>query len=122
MSAPAEPAGGDDRRPSRPEVPSDHVAAAGGVDCATVLADVFLYLDGEADRDVTARIRAHLDECGPCLRKFGVEREVKALIARSCGGDRAPRSLVASIRTQLTQVSDGQMTVYTATEQIRRSV
>ena len=46
-------------------------------DCGEVLAEVFLYLDGEMTTDRRDRIRIHLDECSPCLRKYGIEDEVK---------------------------------------------
>jgi mycothiol system anti-sigma-R factor len=76
----------------------------GGMDCDEVLADVYLYLDDESDTEVRARIRVHLDECGPCLRQFGLEQDVKSLVARCCGGDVAPDSLKQSIRQRLTEV------------------
>jgi mycothiol system anti-sigma-R factor len=62
-------------------------------DCGEVLAEVFLYLDGEMTTARTDRIRHHLDECSPCLRKYGVEQEVRALVARCCGNDVAPEQL-----------------------------
>jgi mycothiol system anti-sigma-R factor len=77
----------------------------GGIDCDDVINDVFIYLDDETDPAVRARIRAHLDECGPCLRLFGLEQDVKALVARCGGGDRAPEALRTNIRLRLTQVS-----------------
>ncbi|UQX89806.1 mycothiol system anti-sigma-R factor [Jatrophihabitans telluris] len=76
----------------------------GGIDCDDVLADVYLYLDDESDPELQGRIRAHLDDCAPCLRQFGLEQDVKSLVARCCGGDVAPDSLKASIRLRLTQV------------------
>ncbi len=77
----------------------------GGLDCGEVLADVYLYLDEETDDATHAKIKAHLADCEPCLRQLGVEREVKSLIARKCGGDRAPAELQARIKTQLTRVT-----------------
>ena len=56
-------------------------------DCSEVLEVVYSFLDGEIDESGKARIRQHLDECGPCLRQFGIEREVKVLVARCCGAD-----------------------------------
>jgi mycothiol system anti-sigma-R factor len=76
----------------------------GGMDCDDVLADVYLYLDDETDPDVRHRIRAHLDDCAPCLRHFGLEQDVKSLVARTCGGDQAPERLKARIRGRLTEV------------------
>ena len=34
-------------------------------------------------------------DCAPCLRQFGLEQDVKSLIARCCGGDVAPEHLRA---------------------------
>lgn len=77
----------------------------GNIDCDDVLRDVYLYLDDEQDPELRDRVRRHLDGCAPCLRKFGLEQDVRSLIARCCGGDQAPPSLHQRIRTRLMQVS-----------------
>jgi len=33
----------------------------------------------------TPQVRVHLDECGPCLREFGLEEAVKRLVHKHCG-------------------------------------
>lgn len=71
------------------------------IDCGKVLDAVYLYLDGECGSDQKALIRTHLDECSPCLRAFGVEHDVKILVARGCGGDRAPDGLKVSVLARL---------------------
>jgi anti-sigma factor (TIGR02949 family) len=63
------------------------------VDCDAVLAQVYEYLDGEIDHATLDSIRVHLDECGPCLREYGLEQAVMALVARCCGADHAPEGL-----------------------------
>jgi mycothiol system anti-sigma-R factor len=80
------------------------------VDCGDVIEAVYLYLDGELDGESLEHIRQHLDECSPCLREYGIEREVKVLIARSCS-ETAPASLrnsvvdrIRVVRTEMTQV------------------
>lgn len=82
--------------------------SAAGIDCAQVLAQVWSYLDGEMDDTARSGLRTHLEECGPCLRAYGLEREVKVLVARCCGSDRAPEQLrirvLASIRTEISLV------------------
>ena len=78
----------------------------GGIDCGDVLRDVFSYLDDESDPTIKNRIRQHLDECGPCLRQYGLEQDVKSLVARCCGGDIAPERLRARIRIRLTEVTN----------------
>jgi mycothiol system anti-sigma-R factor len=76
----------------------------GGLDCGEVLADVFVYLDNETAQDARERIREHLEGCEPCLREFGVERDLKELIGRCCGGDVAPDSLRRRLKLRLEQV------------------
>jgi mycothiol system anti-sigma-R factor len=77
----------------------------GGIDCDDVLRDVYLYLDDETDQEVRHRIRQHLDGCGPCLRQFGLEQDIKSLVARCCGGDVAPAGLRERIRLRITEVT-----------------
>jgi mycothiol system anti-sigma-R factor len=76
----------------------------GGLDCDDVIRDVYLYLDDESDSSVRDRIRTHLDACAPCLRQYGLEQELKSLVARCCGGDVAPNELKSRIRVRLTEV------------------
>ncbi len=71
--------------------------------CSEVLEKVYLYLDGEAVEDDHDHIRIHLDECAPCLRKFGLEQAVKALVARSCA-EQAPSELRERVMFRLQQV------------------
>ncbi|GAT67730.1 mycothiol system anti-sigma-R factor [Planomonospora sp. ID91781] len=73
-------------------------------DCREVLDKVYTYLDGELDEGDCADIRQHLDECGPCLREYGLDQVVKQLVARHCGCDAAPEDLRARIRDRIDQV------------------
>jgi mycothiol system anti-sigma-R factor len=70
-------------------------------DCRDVLGDVYLYLDLECDEGARDRIRVHLDECSPCLREYGIEQEVKALVSRCCGGEIAPQALRDRLRAKI---------------------
>jgi mycothiol system anti-sigma-R factor len=72
--------------------------------CDEVLEQVYVYLDGEIGPDDCAKIREHLDECGPCLRQYGLDQAVKALVARSCGCDLAPEELRAKVLTRIREV------------------
>ena len=72
--------------------------------CTEVLDAVYLYLDGEQDAASRERVRVHLDECSPCLRQFGLEQAVKALVARCCGSDSAPVDLRARVLLRIQQV------------------
>lgn len=73
-------------------------------DCREVLAEVYLYLDLECAEERRQLIRRHLDECSPCLRQYGIEQEVKALVARCCGAETAPVELRDRLRLKLTQL------------------
>lgn len=77
----------------------------GGIDCDDVLRDVYLYLDDESDAELRNRIRKHLDGCAPCLKQYGLEQDVRSLVARCCGNDTAPQSLHERIRVRITEVS-----------------
>ena len=71
------------------------------VDCRQILAEVYVYLDLECSDERRSTITHHLDECSPCLREYGIEQEVKALVARCCGNDRAPTELRDRLRLKL---------------------
>jgi mycothiol system anti-sigma-R factor len=59
------------------------------VPCDEVLDRVYEFLDGEIDGKRRHEIKEHLEECSPCLQKFGLEETVKAIVKRSCS-DPAP--------------------------------
>jgi mycothiol system anti-sigma-R factor len=69
--------------------------------CTDVLKDVYLYLDAECDHDAKLRIKEHLAECTDCLREFGIEQEVKALVARCCSTEGKPDGLRERLRVKL---------------------
>ena len=72
-------------------------------DCSEVLERVVFFIDNELENADSAQIQAHLDECGPCLDKFDLERTVKSLVARSCA-ERAPESLRDKVLLRIRQV------------------
>jgi mycothiol system anti-sigma-R factor len=74
------------------------------VDCSEILGLVYEYIDNELDLTDCAKVRQHLDECGPCLEMYGLEEEVKALVHRSCGCDEVPRDLRGKVLIRIQQV------------------
>ncbi len=72
-------------------------------DCADYLEQIVYFLDNELDTADCAAVRLHLDECGPCLEKYDLQRTVKTIVARSCS-ERAPDGLVERVRVQIRQV------------------
>jgi mycothiol system anti-sigma-R factor len=71
------------------------------IECGQILTEVYLFLDLECSDERRTVIQTHLDECSPCLREFGIEQEVKVLVARCCGSDRAPRELRDRLRAKI---------------------
>jgi mycothiol system anti-sigma-R factor len=81
-------------------------------DCAEVLAEVWLYLDQECECTRRELLRKHLDECGPCLEQYGIEEQLKALLARKCGGEQAPEQLRERLRDSIRSlIIDGTVVV-----------
>jgi mycothiol system anti-sigma-R factor len=74
------------------------------VDCSEVLQRVYVFIDNELEEATSEEIRQHLDECGPCLDQYDLERCVKKLVHRSCGSDVAPEELRRKILARITQV------------------
>ena len=61
-------------------------------DCSEVIHQMLVFIDNELDQASCGDIQQHLDECGPCLEEYNLERTVKALVARSCC-EEAPQQL-----------------------------
>ena len=74
------------------------------VPCTEVLDRVYAYLDGEIDQAAGTKIKIHLDECGPCLREYGLEEAVKKLVHRHCGQERVPEDLRAKVLARIEAV------------------
>ena len=74
------------------------------VPCSEVLERLYTYLDGEIEGQGYAQIREHLDECGPCLREYGLEEAVKRLVHKTCGAEPAPRELRVKVMTRIRAV------------------
>ena len=72
-------------------------------DCSAVIDRVFFFIDNELDQADCSQIQQHLDECGPCLAKYNLERTVKALVARSCT-EHAPDELRQKVLSRIREV------------------
>ena len=77
----------------------DHV----GEDCADYLERIVYLIDNELDEADCGVVRAHLDECGPCLAKYNLEATVKSVVARSCA-ESAPLGLRERVLVQVREV------------------
>jgi mycothiol system anti-sigma-R factor len=77
--------------------------------CADYLERIIYFLDNELDEADCSVVRAHLDECGPCLHKYDLERTVKAVVARSCtesAPDGLRQRVLLSIREVHVQITE----------------
>jgi mycothiol system anti-sigma-R factor len=72
-------------------------------DCADYLERIVYFLDNELDEADCSAVRHHLDECGPCLEKYDLQRTVKTIVARSCS-ERAPEDLRDRVRIRIREV------------------
>ncbi|KAA8959003.1 mycothiol system anti-sigma-R factor [Mycobacterium sp.] len=75
------------------------------VDCGEVIAEVWTLLDGECTAETRAKLRRHLEECPGCLRRYGLEERIKALIATKCRGDKAPERLRERLRLEISRTT-----------------
>ncbi len=72
-------------------------------DCSQVLAEVWLLLDHECEEGQRHKLVEHLDECAPCLERYGIEEHLKLLLARKCGGDRVSEGFKERLRATIRQ-------------------
>ena len=77
----------------------EHMASGG--DCEQALRTLYYFLDGELTADRRQAIQRHLDECSPCLEQYGIEEQLKLLLARKCGGDKVPDGFKDRVRESI---------------------
>ncbi len=77
------------------------------VDCSQILERLYEYIDNELADGDCGDIRTHLDECSPCLEKYGLEQHVKALVQRCCGCDDVPTDLRGKVLARIREVRVG---------------
>jgi anti-sigma factor (TIGR02949 family) len=77
------------------------------LDCGEALAHLYEFIDGEVGTDDHDRIAQHLDECGPCLEEYDVERIVKDIVHRSCE-EHAPSALRSRVVAQMMRLRAAQ--------------
>lgn len=90
-------AAGDDRATQ----PAAVAAGSCGAECEQALGRLFAYLDRELEPTDAEQVRAHIEDCRPCLDELAVETMLKNLVRRCCQ-EEAPADLRLRIHTQLT--------------------
>lgn len=71
------------------------------VNCDEALAEIYLLLDRECGPERDAELRRHIEDCPPCLEEYGIDEQLKQLLARKCGGDHAPTELKSRLRASI---------------------
>jgi mycothiol system anti-sigma-R factor len=70
--------------------------------CREVLRRAYLFMDGEVlSYRERVEIESHLEECGPCYKRYGLEREVYYLVSRLRGCSPCPDELRSRIMSLL---------------------
>ncbi|GGU42753.1 hypothetical protein GCM10010211_02450 [Streptomyces albospinus] len=77
-------------------------------DCSEVLDHLYEYLDREMPAGECAEFQVHLDECSPCLEKYGLEQAVKKLVKRCCGHDDVPSDLRSKVMGRIDLIRAGE--------------
>jgi len=60
--------------------------------CEETFHEIWAYLDGELTDQKRAKIKAHLDECPPCVGAEHFEAELRLVISQRCR-DEVPEAL-----------------------------
>jgi anti-sigma factor (TIGR02949 family) len=77
-------------------------------DCSEVLDHLYEYLDREMPAGECQEFQGHLDECSPCLEKYGLEQAVKKLVKRCCGHDDVPTDLRSKVMGRIDLIRAGE--------------
>jgi anti-sigma factor (TIGR02949 family) len=76
-------------------------------DCSEVLNHLYEYLDREMPDVDSVKFQQHIDDCSPCLEKYGLEQSVKKLVKRCCGQDEVPADLRAKVMERIDLIRSG---------------
>lgn len=72
--------------------------------CREYLQRAYLFLDGEILSETERiEIQVHLEECSPCLARYGLEEELMTVIARLRHASACPDRLKTRIASLLEQ-------------------
>jgi len=80
-------------------------SSVGAADCAAVVLRLFEYVDNEAGPEDRELIKAHLDECGSCLREYERDLLLKSLVRRACREEQAPSALRMQVVARITSIT-----------------
>jgi mycothiol system anti-sigma-R factor len=63
------------------------------MNCLQAIEQLWQYLDHELDGESSSQLESHLRQCRECFSKAEFERQLRAMLRRSCGGEQAPPRL-----------------------------
>ncbi len=63
------------------------------MNCQEAVEKLWQYLDRELDGEASIQLHQHLQQCRECFSKAEFERQLRALLQRSCGCEQAPPEL-----------------------------
>ena len=72
-------------------------------ECEEALHEIWPYLDGELTDEKREVIKAHLDDCPPCVDAQDFEAELRKVIAQKCR-DEVPESLRTRIAEAIGEI------------------
>lgn len=70
-------------------------------DCMKLVGQLYQLLDGEIEQHQVEFLQEHLEECGDCLMRLGVEAHFTQMVRQRCAGGDCPDEVVMSIRHAL---------------------
>ncbi len=71
------------------------------MNCTQVMQQLWPYLDGELDAETSGELSRHLEECRRCFPRAEFERNLRAMVRRSCNREQASPELQARVRRLL---------------------
>lgn len=70
-------------------------------DCVKLVGQLYQLLDGEIGRRQVEFLQSHLEECGDCLMRLGVEAHFTRMVREKCAGGNCPDEVVVRIKQSL---------------------
>ncbi|MEX2552130.1 MAG: mycothiol system anti-sigma-R factor [Actinomycetota bacterium] len=70
-------------------------------DCVKLVGQLYELLDGEIGQRQVEFLQTHLEECGDCLMRLGVEAHFTRLVRERCSGGDCPDEVVLRIKRSL---------------------
>lgn len=69
--------------------------------CKQLVDQLYELLDGEVSDERLSFLQEHLDECGACLERLGVEMHFTLMVRTRCEHQDCPEQVIMRIRTAL---------------------